>query len=256
MKQIFNKSENKFLYWFNHFKNNQNHFEQIDWELDKKLTSTEISTITCSIQQFQKGENSEGKHLIHYAKKYGDSIYLETIKLFIKEEQKHALVLSKFMKIQGIEKIKEHWVDNVFRSLRKLTSLENSIIVLLTAEIIASVYYIALRECSNSKTLKDICNQVLLDEEMHINFQSFTLSEFYKNKSSISKIYSRLFHRILMTGTILIVWLYHRQIFLQGGFSFYSFYQSVFVEYFRSEKMIKDKNILNQKNGTTNLVQI
>lgn len=254
MKQSSQKSNSKFKYWLNHFKSNQNQFNHINWELDEKLTSKEISTIKSSIQQFQKGENSEGKHLIHYAKAYGDSTYLETIKLFIKEEQTHAFVLGKFMKQHEIQKIKEHWVDTIFRNLRKLTSLENSIIVLLTAEIIASVYYIALKECSNSKTLKNICRQILLDEEMHINFQSFTLNQFYKKKSSIGKIQIRLFHRILMTGTTLIVWMYHRQVFLWGGFSFYRFYKSVFTEFFRSEKMIKE--VYFKSNNATNLAQI
>lgn len=247
--------QNKFQYWLNHFQNNQNQFEHINWELNEKLTSKEINIIESSIQQFQKGENSEGKHLIKYAKKYGDSTYLETIKLFIKEEQKHALVLGKFMKKNGIEKINTHWVDNVFRGMRKLTSLENSIIVLITAEIIASVYYIALKRCSNTKILKDICIQILKDEEMHINFQSYTLSQFYKNKSLIGKIYSRLFHKILMSGTTLVVWFYHRKVLRYGGFSFNHFYRLVFIEYSRSVKLIKQHSIVNN-NSTTNLVQI
>lgn len=254
MKQVSHKSNNKFQYWLTHFKNNQNQFEHINWELDEKLTSKEINIIKSSIQQFQKGENSEGKHLIQYAKKYGDSIYLETIKFFIKEEQTHALVLGKFMKKHGIEKINDHWVDNVFRSMRKLTSLENSIIVLLTAEIIASVYYIALRECSNTKNLKNICLQILKDEEAHINFQSYTLNQFYKNKSFIGKIYSRLFHRILMTGTTFIVWFYHKKVFHYGGISFNHYYKLVFKEYSRSEKLIKQHSI--KKQNTTNLAQI
>ncbi|MGC6430061.1 MAG: hypothetical protein ACON5F_03370 [Jejuia sp.] len=236
--------QNKFQYWLNYFKNNENHFDDIFWDGEEKLTPHEIRIISSSIQQFQKGENSEGKHLIAFAKKIGDQTYLETIKLFIKEEQKHALVLSKLMKTNNISRIKSHWIDDVFRGLRKLASLENSIIVLLTAEIIASVYYIALKECSNSKTLKAICNQILLDEEMHINFQSYTLGQFYKTKSSLNKIFSRYFHRILMTGTTCMVWLYHWKVLKHGGFPLQRFYKSVFTEYSRSEKMIKEEHLI------------
>ena len=255
MKQASHKMKSRFHYWRNHFEGNQNQFDHINWKLQEKLTLKETSIIKSSIQQFQKGENSEGKHLIQFAKKYGDATYLETIKLFIKEEQKHALVLGKFMKTQGIEKIKAHWIDNVFRGLRKLTSLENSIIVLITAEIIAAVYYIALRECTTSNTLKRICNQILLDEFMHINFQSFTLQQFYNNKSWLGKIYIRLFHRILMTGTTVVVWVYHKSVLRRGGFSFYQFYHAVFNEYLRSENIIKKEKNLNL-DTTTHLIQL
>ncbi|GAB1857534.1 hypothetical protein MHTCC0001_23700 [Flavobacteriaceae bacterium MHTCC 0001] len=251
------KTHNKFNYWLSYFRKNEKHFDNIlNCPLDKELSLNEIHIIEGSIQQFQKGENSEGKHLIAYAQKHGDKSYLETIKLFIKEEQKHALVLAKFMKANNIEKIKDHWVDNTFRSLRKLTALENSIIVLLTAEIIAAIYYLALRECTTSKTLKAICDQILLDEEMHINFQSYTLRQFYKNKSLTAKIYSRLFHRILMTGTILVVWLYHKPVLRLGGFSLPHFYRSVFNEYHRSEKMIKMKNLSIQLKHMIHTAQI
>lgn len=251
MTQKAHLSSGKFSYWLNHFKRNQNQFSHINWKLNDALSAKEAQIITSSIQQFQKGENSEGKHLILYAKKHGDPIYLETIKLFIKEEQTHALILGKYMKTHNIKKIKAHWIDDVFRGLRKLSSLENSIIVLLTAEIIAAIYYIALRESTHSKTLKDICNQILLDEEIHINFQSFTLSQFYQNKSLVSKIHIRLFHRILMTGTTLIVWAYHKKVLKHGGFSFSLFYQSVFREYFRSENIIKNKHSSYQNTAST-----
>lgn len=253
MNHTSTKSISNFNYWLNHFKTNQNQFNHITWCTHSELTSKEISIITSSIQQFQKGENSEGKHLIQYAKQQGDTTYLQTIKLFIKEEQKHALVLGKYMETHKIDKIKSHWIDGVFRNLRKLSSLENSILVLLTAEIIAAIYYIALRDCTNSKTLKAICNQILQDEDMHINFQSYTLSHFYSIKSLISKIYSRLFHKILMIGTIMIVWLYHKDVLLNGGFSFSFFYKSVFDEYKKSEKIIKNTHRYNQ-NTITNLV--
>lgn len=191
--------------WKNYFETNQTHFANLDWDAADLLASEEKTLIASSIKQFQKGENSEGKNLMQYARQWGDIDYLQTIKLFIKEEQQHALVLGKFMAKHGIDKLRSHWTDTVFRRLRKLGSLENSVMVLITAEIIAAVYYKALKRVTDSVLLRSICKQILIDELMHINFQSYTLRQFYLKRSTPGKMSSRLIHRLLMIGTTFIV---------------------------------------------------
>jgi hypothetical protein len=66
----FFKIKNRFMhfqYWFNYFKDNQIHFDHIDWSADDKLTEKEKQLITSSIQKFQMGEHSEGKHFLAFA---------------------------------------------------------------------------------------------------------------------------------------------------------------------------------------------
>lgn len=116
--------------WKNYYIENQGHFEWIKKHNIDTITKEEKLILQKSLQEFQKGENSEGKHLIHYAREFGNQDYLDTIILFIKEEQKHALVLGDFMKVNDIPKIKTHWVDSVFRGLRKMAGLENSVTIL------------------------------------------------------------------------------------------------------------------------------
>jgi len=150
--------------WVSYFKYNKSHFDWFSQPKNSELTKVEKSIIKASIQQFQRGENSEGKNLFKYSKDLENSLYIDVIKLFIKEEQTHAKVLGMFMKAEGIERISGHWVDNVFRKLRNLASLENSVMVLITAEIIATVYYIALKNATDSRTLKTLCRQILANE--------------------------------------------------------------------------------------------
>lgn len=230
--------------WRNYFEANQNHFTSFDWEINETITDQERDIIRSSIRQFQKGENSEGKNLIKYAKDFGNPIYLETIKLFIKEEQRHALVLGKFMALNGIEKLKKHWVDDIFRKLRKLGSLENSVLVLITAEIIATVYYKALYRATQSRTLKSLCSQILEDEEMHINFQSFTLRQFYQKRSSAGRRFVRGFHRLLMFGTTVLVWFHHIRVLKAGAYTLRTFVDEVFTEFNRSHHMIIGEQLI------------
>jgi hypothetical protein len=212
------------------------------------------------LQQFQKGENSEGKHLIAFARQHPDPDYIHAIKDLIREEQTHALVLGKFMLANGIPKIKSQWVDNVFRLLRRFGGLENSVRVLLTAEVIAAVFYKAFRESTNSITLKAICIQILRDEEMHINFQSFTLAHYYQRKPPLGQLVTRAWHRTLMIGTTLVVWVGHSRLLRAGGFTFRSFQQDVFREYVRAVRMIRGRDAISiratQPSGAVAVFQV
>ena len=88
--------------WKDHFISNTTHFDDINWNQDDRLTLIEKQNISSSLQQFQKGEQSEGKHFLSFAKTFPDPLYADTIRLFIREEQTHAYVLGKFMDMKGI----------------------------------------------------------------------------------------------------------------------------------------------------------
>ncbi|TJY43855.1 ferritin-like domain-containing protein [Cohnella pontilimi] len=229
-----------FNFWKNYFLNNKLNLKLIEWDEDYNLSTYERETIIKSIQQFQLGENSEGKYLINNAKKYvlktQDQDYYDALLEFIREEQRHARDLAKFMRRQDIPLIQDHWVDQVFRKLRRFAGLESSVMVLITAEIIAKVYYKALKMCTNSKVLNGLCDQILQDEEKHVEFQSETLRKLteHRNKTLIS--ISRFIHRALLEGTLIIVWNQHNEVFRAGGYSFSSFCSACRNEFKESKK--------------------
>ncbi len=216
-----------FAQWEEHFKHNGHHLDHISFDNDH-ISPSEIDLITRSIQQFQRGENSEGKHLIRFAKNSSFPRYQEAIVYFIKEEQRHAMILGKWMKRHDIKPIKSHWVDNVFRKLRRFSNLENSVRILLTAEVIAAVYYKALQKATSSPTLKSICQQILIDEAIHLDFQCFTINHFQSRRSKPLKMFHDMKQRVLMTGTVLVVWKEHRSVLKAGGHDFLSFVRDVF----------------------------
>jgi hypothetical protein len=236
-----------YTYWKEYFESNQHHFKNINWDAPDSLTGDEKRIITKSIQQFQEGENSEGKHLFQFAKALNDDEYLSCIRLFIKEEHNHAKVLGRFMEKYKIEKAKGHWVDGVFRWLRKLMGLENSIIVLVTAEIISKIYYDALRNATGSALLQKICSQVLQDEDQHIAFQCHTLSLLHEKKNFLSRFISRSWHLFLMTGTILVVWFYHKKVFRKGGYYFGRFFLQTMLVFLNVDELIKNKYAINRQ---------
>lgn len=228
-----------FQQWTNYFRANATHFDHIDWNCEGQITRYEKRLLWDALRQFQHGEYSEGKNLMKYASGLGDREYLTTIKYFIREEQNHAIILAQFMAKNDIPRIKSHWVDDVFRKLRNLASLENSITVLVTAEFIAAVFYQAIRNITSSTILTQICDQILADEEDHLGFQAFTLSKFHQGRNRLINFVMRQAHRVLTAGTILVVWAGHRRMLAEGGFTLAEFWKAVFDEFEKTYAAIK-----------------
>lgn len=243
-----------FKAWKDYFQRNRIHFTHINFNGVAELSAAEKELVCASIQQFQRGESSEGLHLLKIAKAY-DPDYHEAIQIFIKEEQKHAGVLARFMKQERIPLIGGHWTDSAFRKLRKLLTIENTITVLLTAEIVAAAYYRALHNATQSVTLQAICNQIISDEEMHINFQAYTLRNFYFKSSPVKRQAYRAYHSLLMLGTALLVWAYHSHIFKAGNYTFTAYMQFIAEEFTRARDMITGYNAIaiRQEESTTAL---
>ncbi|MCM3783409.1 ferritin-like domain-containing protein [Neobacillus mesonae] len=228
-------SNSNFMKWKDYYLHNNQQLMSIPWDEEYRLTAEERIAITSSIQQFQLGEQSEGKHLIlqaaEYVKKTGDQDYYDALIEFIREEQRHARELGRFMKQQGITIIKAHWVDGVFRRLRRSAGLELSIIVLVTAEIIAKIYYQALRAATRSPVLITLCDQILQDEVQHVKFQADTMAVLAKNKTPFTKAALKLFHRILLEGTLAVVWKQHKFVLNAGGYRYGDFCRACRAEF-------------------------
>ena len=237
----------EFKIWKEYFRQNQNHFANINFDGDDCLLMEERLVISSSLQQFQKGESSEGRHLYSFAKEFEDPEYLESIRLFIKEEQKHAAVLAAFMHKCKIPLIKGHWVDYVFRCLRKAGGIQNTVSILLIAEIIAKVYYRALHHATECDLLKRICVQILRDEEEHISFQCDLLKVFHRRQSWVTNFLTSTYQLLLMTGTTLVVWWYHRKVLKQGGYYFGRYFFETLSIFFEAAQKIKNRKTCFQK---------
>ena len=222
-------------YWCEFFANNASKGQLLTCETQVRISNRERRTITKSIQAFQLGESSEGLHLYRcaerYAKTTGDYEYFDAIKLFIKEEQRHSQYLARFMKMADIPLARKIFVDSVFRGLRKLANLECSISVLLTAEIIANVYYRALHDATQSCFLRDICKQILIDEKSHVEFQAERLAMLRRERKLLWVLFTNFAHRILFAGTLVAVWVKCRQTLLAGGYKQSSFFRDCWFEF-------------------------
>ena len=224
-------------FWENHFKENLTH-QRIDWTISPQLTNEEKESLVYSIKAWQLGETSEGKHLLAaatlYANKYNDPYYVEPIKLFIKEEQKHGANLGRYLDLLGEKRAMKDWGDTLFRKIRYFNkSMELWTITVIIVESAAQVFYDALGKATNCKLLKQICDDILVDEAHHIKFQNERMFVIFNHKRFYNKAISLLLYSFLFFGTIHAVWFAHRKAFMKGCVTKKEFMRRMYHKFLR-----------------------
>jgi hypothetical protein len=230
--------------WVEHFRANEKP-EALARE-GPGLSEAEREAVVASVQEFQLGESSEGRHLhrlaAEYARQTGDEDYLRAVEYFIREEQRHARYLRDFLALEGFGTVKRRWADTVFRRLRNLAGLEVSIGVLLTAEIIAKVYYAGLKGATRSPVLHRICERVLRDEEAHVRFQAERLAMLRHDRPQLGRKLTGFLHRTLFFGACLVVWRNHSKVVRRSGLDFRSYWCRCWEEFEAAAEMMDPEN--------------
>ena len=218
--------------WCAYFKANADSLLHIPWHQGVNLTDIERADVGSSLQEFQFGESGEGRHFLHAAKQYAEKTgevedyeYVAALRLFIAEEQRHGADLGRILDGADIPRIRRLWCNRFFRWLRHLAGLELIISVLLTAEVIAKVYYAALRKATGSAVLRRLCEQILRDEAMHIRFQSERLARIRGRYPRWRVQAAQRLQRIFFKGTCLVVWRSHGRAVRAGGLTFASYWR-------------------------------
>lgn len=212
-----------FALWASLFAAKAQRGQQLPWSDAYALSAEERNCISTSLQQFELGENGQGRSLraaaTRYAQASGDWDYLAALDLFIREEQRHSAYLRTFMQAQGIPRATSHWVNDSFRWLRKRAGLELFVVVLVSAEIVAIPYYRSLSAATHSPLLQAICREILRDEADHLRFQGMALQKLRKDRPLALSLLVQVLQSVLMAGTCLVVWRSHHQVLRHGGFT-------------------------------------
>jgi len=213
--------------WLAHFSARRQCSALLPWDDAYLLSAAEKARIAASIQQFQLGEGSDGSGLFRRAQASPlaklDAGFLPALELFIAEEQRHSRHLEAFMTRQGIPCLRKHWIDHVFRRVRKLAGLELCLHVLVTAEIVAVPYYSALLEATASPLLKAICVQILQDEADHLRYQAENLARLRALRQPFSRRAEVFLWRMFMLATLQVVWRHHAKVLRADGRGYRAF---------------------------------
>lgn len=220
--------------WHQHFVHNTTSRAPIPWERGAELAASENTALAASLQAWQLGETSDGRHLLAAARRYADEqrdpLFLDAVRRFIAEEQRHGSDLGRYLDLAGIPRVARNWGDSIFRAFRySLTNMEIWVTVVLMVETLALIFYRAVRDASGCVLLKAICNQILRDEVHHIRFQIERLAILHRQRGRRWLTVTLWIHRVLFTGVVLAVWVGHHRALKAGGFDFRRFWRSAWL---------------------------
>jgi hypothetical protein len=229
--------------WIDYFNNNLKK-QRVDWTISPFISKEEKANILQSMQAWQLGETSDGKHLLAASKKYadkiGDAYYCRAVTLFIREEQKHGNNLGRYLDLIAEKRIGKNWGDTLFRKIRYFnTSMELWTIAVITVESTAQVFYQSLKAATGCRLLKQICTDILIDEAFHIDFQMQRLTIIFSGKSLFSKFASYALYRFFYFSVILIVWFGHKKAFKAGGYRFNKYMKIMNLKFKKTIQKLK-----------------
>ncbi len=220
--------------WHEHYLNHAASRLEVPWDRGAEITDEERQAIGRSLAAWQLGETSDGRHLTAAAKRYaerqGDPFFLEAIRRFIAEEQRHGAELGRFLDLAGIPRLRRDWGDTLFRAFRyAIPSMEIWVTLVIMVETLALIYYRAVRDATGSRVLRRICDQILRDEVHHIRFQYERLAILHRERPRFLLRATLRLHRVLFAGIALAVWVGHHRALAAGSFDFRTYWRSAWM---------------------------
>ena len=217
--------------WVAYFERNAAELRPVPWEAGAGVTDAELAKIAASLRGWQLGETSDGSHLLAAARQYasaiGDPEFIDAVRLFIAEEQRHGGNLGRFLDLAGVERASSDWGDTVFRAVRyALPRMEVWATPVVMVETHAMVYYNAVRRATRSPVLRAICEGILADEVAHIRFQCERLAILHRRRPGWLRKLTMGLHRLLFAGITVAVWVGHRRALQTGGYDFGHFWRA------------------------------
>lgn len=198
--------------WLAYFEHNRDHRAHIPWNLALNIEPHLLRSLIRSLQRFQVGESGEGRHLRAAAAKTGDTDYMRSIDLFIKEEQEHARMMSRVLTSLNAPLLTSHWTDNCFILLRRLFNINHELLVLLMPEMIAKRYFRAVHDGTSDPVVRAMCAQILHDEEGHVAFHIEFLQRAFASMALPTRMLARFVWRMFYRLACAVVILDHRSL--------------------------------------------
>ncbi len=131
--------------------------------------------LCASLARFQLGEGGEGRiaREIERASLPGiDDDYRAALKLFVREEGRHARILAGMVRSLGGALLKASWSERLFVAGRRLLGLRLKLLVLLAAEVIGLGFYALLARRLGTGSIAEQLEQIAADEGMHLEFHA------------------------------------------------------------------------------------
>lgn len=200
--------------WAKHFRRNADRPYPVVQEQVIGFIPQKRLPVAKSLAIFQLGEAGEGRIAkdIDRINIYGvDPNYREALKLFVKEEGRHARILGDCVRALRGELIQSNWTEKLFHFGRRLLGTRLKLMVLLVAEVIGICFYKKIAEKIPFGSVKNALLHIAEDEEKHLIFHC----TFFKIrlKSPVTRFLFKIVWRFLSFAACISVLMDHRNTF-------------------------------------------
>jgi len=200
------------LHWISHFDTNTRLNHEMELPATPCVLPDEVrEPLARSLAIFQLGESGGGTRLRRYTRSIASLEnlrgYRRAVDLFVAEEQSHAALLTRTLAHLRGPLLHKQWTNSIFRWMRNLVNLEFNIQVLLTAELIAEVYYGLLALRCPDPVVQTVAKKILRDEMGHLAFQRDFLFERVRLLSpALQRLWRWQFRVIHFATAIVVAW--------------------------------------------------
>lgn len=133
------------------------------------------SPLAASLAIFQAGEAGEGRiarEIDDFRAEGIDSDYRASLKLFVKEEGRHARLLAAAVRALGGELLERPWSERLFVHARRLAGVDAKLLCLLTAEVLGIGFYELVAGRLPVGGLRRTLAEIAADEACHLRFHA------------------------------------------------------------------------------------
>lgn len=137
------------------------------------------------------------------------------MKLFVREEGRHARVLGWMVRALGAGLLGRHWTASGFTWLRRLIGVRTKLLVALAAEVVGGTFYALLAQALGEGELSTALRQISADEDAHLSFQT----EFFASRLQgvlARELWCALWCVCGAAASLIVLW-DHRQTFRAFG---------------------------------------
>ena len=131
------------------------------------------ASLSRSLAIFQLGESGGGT-IIEQARHSDlggiDEHFVNAMRLFVREENRHADILARCVEMLGGRLIRKNWTARLFVASRRLLGLRMKVMVLLAAELVGLCYYHLLASAMPPCQIRTLLSELVSDERAHLRF--------------------------------------------------------------------------------------